>query len=83
MSEIITHATEADYGGKMCKCYVCGIVRRCTEDFDFYRAADDLKKGGPTPLKCEKCLLKKEFGENIPPIITIDHDDNDQAEELN
>jgi hypothetical protein len=67
---IFTHDT-GNYANKLCKCYVCGTVRRATFDFDYYSMADDQKVGGPTPLMCERCMMKKAFGTPNPPTTII------------
>ena len=47
---IIERCTNWDHADKICKCCRCGIVRRCSPDFDFYAKEDG------DPLFCEICL---------------------------
>lgn len=48
--EIIESCSGWSHGGKLCKCKTCGIVRRCTYNFDFYAKNDG------DPLECERCM---------------------------
>jgi hypothetical protein len=55
--EVHTHRQAGDYhGNKLCQCRQCGIVKRCSPDFDFYVRPKDshLKR---KPYYCMKCLL--------------------------
>jgi hypothetical protein len=56
--EIMTHDNPMvpTRAGKVCKCYECGIIRRCVPSFDFYTKETDANKK-LAPLYCEGCLL--------------------------
>jgi hypothetical protein len=64
--EIIT-TSETNYGGKICRCAVCGTEELCTFDFDFY----PYEKDGQNLLRCERCLLFDKLGTAYPPIIKL------------
>jgi hypothetical protein len=55
----------------LCRCHVCGITRRVTPQFDFYRDADGDK------LYCEKCLLKRHFGKEDPDVVILPGDSHE------
>lgn len=63
----IVKTPEKPYAFKLCECAVCGTVETCTFNFDFYAYEID----GKRLLRCERCLLYKEFGTAYPPKLTI------------
>ena len=70
MNDIIT-SDNGDYANKHCKCATCGIIRKCTFDFDFFPYVD---AKGSHLLQCEHCLMKAHFGSKTPPTIIINPD---------
>jgi hypothetical protein len=57
IERIVTHDRPGeDRGMRLCRCSVCGMVRLCTPDFDFY-ARDP---GGP--LVCHNCFYVRVVG---------------------
>lgn len=53
IARIATHALpEEDRRMQLCCCSVCGVVRVCTPDFDFYSQ----RPGGP--LMCQVCFYQ-------------------------
>lgn len=52
MERVWTHARLGQFlGMQQCRCSVCGVVRQCTPDFDFYATEDD------SPLICHDCFF--------------------------
>jgi len=48
---IVTHARPGeDRGMRLCRCSVCGLVRRCTPNFDYYATHEW------GPLECPNCF---------------------------
>jgi hypothetical protein len=54
--EILTHGG-TDTRFKLCRCFACKKVERCTPQHDFYTKSSDGPKG---PLYCQPCLLSGE-----------------------
>ncbi|MFL5345638.1 MAG: hypothetical protein ACJ8AT_12630 [Hyalangium sp.] len=51
IERILTHASPGESRGRrLCRCAGCGVVRRCTPDFDFYETSPR------SPLLCFNCL---------------------------
>lgn len=69
MESIVEKCDGWSHAGKLCKCWECGTVARCTPGFDYY--ADD----DGDPLQCENCFrttLEKrglKLGDGFDPVV--------------
>jgi hypothetical protein len=51
IERILTYASPGESRGmRLCRCAGCGVVRRCTPEFDFYETSPR------SPLLCFECL---------------------------
>ena len=62
--DIVIACDDWSHSGKLCKCYSCNRIARCTPELDFYAKEDG------DPLQCEECFDKEIRAKGFVPYYT-------------